>query len=734
MSALSPFFCTILLAILGGLATRPSVALSDPTSPESAGLEQLTILFTNDLKGRLLPGPYFEETRGGMARLVTLLSEVDPNGEALIVDGGDALGPDQLAQFDGGRLFADLMSRAGYVGMVPGNHDLNYGIDTLRVRAADAGFHFLAVNLVDSDTGESIVTPCVVVERQGIRILLTGLLSPGIAKIINPMRTAGIEITDPAAALGDLLATRQRIVDYDIAVVLVHMPPLEALELARVFPGVSVFVAGDNPVGDVKGGSINLVELASGTRIVSTPEKGPFLGRIEALLERDASGSMRVRTLVADLIPVDAGIEDDPQVVELIEQQKASYNRERATEIGRITEEIDDSPAFVSDLMRSVVGTEVAFINRGTLRPVKLKGSISRAVVDSLLRFDDTLVRLDLTGAELSRLAGSSRSRDRAGQRLVFSGYDAEAKAVNGIPLDEEEVYSVATTAYLAGGGDDYLDQSRARRAYGEELEEIVSAHIRNHGEPLASLERALIAGGTWKARSKLSNSLTLTNLNDGAGGYAGVSQVSGRDAMAWNALLDVRLSRLTARRSLTLDLQSSFGQVREKHRFKEAADRLDVDLVCSLQGRTPAPFVAVNMTTVWSAPSGQDHPITLRGSSGLQTSLGDNGSVRLGLGLERDLVAESSQVGLEVVPEYERELGVSGLASRAKLFFGATENRKVSLQHYNSLTMNLAGNLHVSLNGNLFFHWDNAVRDGALKSELQVALGYDWRGKRARK
>ena len=444
---------------------------------------------------------------------------------------------------------------------------------------------------------------------------------------------------------------------------------------------------------------------------------------------------MRVSTLVADLIPVDSRVQDDRDVVELIERQRAVYDRERAAEIGSITEEIDNSPAFVSDLMRSVVGTEVAFINRGTLRAVRMSGSINRAVIDSLLRFDDTLVRLNLTGAELSRLASSSRSRTRAGQRLVFSGYDPEASAVNGIPLDDDEVYNVATTAYLAGGGDDYVDESATVEAYGVELEEIVSTHIREHSEPLASLKRVLAGGRTWKARSKLSNSLTLTSLNDGAGRYSGVSQVSGRDAMAWNALLDFRLSRLTSGGTSTLDLKSSFGQVREDRRFKEAADRLDADLVYSLQGREPAPFVAINATTVWSAPSGQDHPLTLRGSSGLQTSVGSDGSVRLGLGLERDMVAESSQVGLEIVPEYERELGGgNGLASRAKLFFGATDNRKVSLQQYNSLTMNLAGNLHLTVNGNLFFHWDNAIRDGVLKSELHVGLGYVWRGKKALK
>ena len=164
---------------------------------------------------------------------------------------------------------------------------------------------------------------------------------------------------------------------------------------------------------------------------------------------------------------------------------------------------------------------------------------------------------------------------------------------------------------------------------------------------------------------------------------------------MVWNTLVNARTSRTTARGTLALDLKSSFGQLREQDRFREAVDRLDADLVYTLQKRQPAPFVAAAATTVFTAPANEDRPLTLRGSAGVHTSLGRGLSTRLGLGLERDFVAETNQVGLEVVPEYRRRLASgNALNSKAKIFLSATESRKVSLQQFNSLVINISGAL----------------------------------------
>ena len=696
----------------------------------------LTILFTNDLKGHLHPSPYFDETRGGMARLVRLLRDLDPHNEALILDGGDALGPDPMAQFDGGRLFAGLMDRAGYDAMIPGNHGLNYGIDTLRVRQQEVSFPFVGANLVDAASGEPLLTPSVIVEKAGVRVLITGLLPVETRRVINPVTTADMELTDPETALSHLLTAHQRGRDFDYAVALTHMRPLEALQLAQTVGGIDLYIAGDNPTTEVEGGAIELARLVSGARVVSSPHAGAFVGRVDIEFTAGPVGGERglaVESVRSSLIPVSGSLPEDPDVQRLIEAQEAAYEDRGRRVIGTINEEIVDSPQFVCDLMRQALETEVGILNMGALRPVALAGPVRIAQIDSLLRFDDRPVALKLTGKKLLGMASSSRQRTRSGQRLVFAGFDPAAEKIGGIAIHEEEEYAVATTRYLASGGDDYIDPSAMAGAtvHASELGQLVSSYLANHPEPLRQLAQTRRGGSSWKTRTQFTNSLSLTTLNEDASLYKGVSSVSGRDAMAWNAIVNARTSRTTSRGALALDLKSSFGQLREQDRFTEAADRLDADLVYTWQRRQPAPFLAAAATTVWTAPSGAERPLTLRGSAGVHSTLGKSLSSRFGLGLERDFVEETNQVGVEVVPEYRRRFaGGNALNSKAKLFMSATESRKVSLQQFNAVVINVAGDLHITVDANFFFHWDNQVSEPALKSELQVGLGYLWDGK----
>jgi hypothetical protein len=172
----------------------------------------------------------------------------------------------------------------------------------------------------------------------------------------------------------------------------------------------------------------------------------------------------------------------------------------------------------------------------------------------------------------------------------------------------------------------------------------------------------------------------------------------------------------------------SSFGQIRSDGSFEEAADRLQVELLYTWQRKQPAPFVSLDVNTVWTGPDKEDRPLALRGSAGLHRSFGKSGKMRLGVGLERDFVDESNEVGLELVPEYSRQLRKNiSLSSNAKIFAGATEARKVSIQSYNTLLIRLVGSLHTTVDAHLFVHRDSDVGELAFKSEVQIGLGYTW-------
>ena len=58
-----------------------------------------------------------------MAARVHLIRAYREAGPTLVLDAGDAFGPNPLSGFDQGKTMVGLMREAGYTAMTPGNHE-----------------------------------------------------------------------------------------------------------------------------------------------------------------------------------------------------------------------------------------------------------------------------------------------------------------------------------------------------------------------------------------------------------------------------------------------------------------------------------------------------------------------------------------------------------------------------------------------------------------------------------
>lgn len=681
-------------------------------------IHQLTILHTNDLEGQLLPRSGGDAISGGFAHLLALLKrERRANASALMLDGGDALGASSLARFDRGALVARLMADAGYDAMVVGNHEFDYGLDTLRARARQLPFPLLAANVQTAN--DNPLQPWTLIERNGLRIAIVGLLSPATAKLINPLHNSGLQVGDPFAALDTLLPALSDSADYTIA--LLHMEEEEAVALAQRFPAIDLCITGGFRRADSRASSLHQVQLAGGTRLISTPAGGTHVGRIA--LQWVRRGDQLVETtFVAQLLPIDGSSGPDPETGDAIAGLQQRFAESGRLVVGSLLERVDDAPAWIASLMRSGAHSEVSVINRGAVNAFALEDSITVGEVRRLVRYDDFVVILDLSGDQLVELGAQSTVRDKQSQRLVFAGYDPSAKTVNGRKLIPDEQYRVSTTAYLAEGGDAYLKPRELVYASGAHptLKELIIDHLtgpaKEHGEHSARV---------WKSSFKLSGALSWTGIGDGGAAYQDVSFLSGRSALAWNGLFDGRLSSEVPSGRLEHQVRSNYGQVRNDGRFRESSDRLQVDMTYTRQTRSPAPFAALAANSVWTTQQGHPRPLTLRASAGLQRSLGQRGNVRVGLGWERDVATGESDLGIELLPEYKAQWKGNGFSSSCKLFVGASKARTLSLQQYNSLTVRLGSDLNLSIDANFFAHRSSAVGSTGIKSELQLGLGY---------
>jgi 2',3'-cyclic-nucleotide 2'-phosphodiesterase (5'-nucleotidase family) len=127
---------------------------------------------------------------------------------------------------------------------------------------------------------------------------------------------------------------------------------------------------------------------------------------------------------------------------------------------------------FVADVYREALQAQVAIVNGGGLRSDTQMpaGEITKRDVLSILPFENALVKLSVTGAHLRRLLenGVSAADREDGRFPQVSGLSFEfdmarpprsrvvSVLVAGEPLRDEASYTLAVSAYVLKGGDDY--------------------------------------------------------------------------------------------------------------------------------------------------------------------------------------------------------------------------------------------------------------------------------------
>jgi 5'-nucleotidase len=161
---------------------------------------QLTILHTNDTHSQVEPLEQGkrDELCGGYARRMGFVQQVrskDPN--ILLFDAGDFSQGTPYYNYYHGRIEIDAMNRMQYDAITLGNHEFDYGVDTLAHVLKMANFPIVCSNYdVTGTVLEGIVLPYTVINRSNLRIGVFGLgVNP--TGLIAEKNFAPIKYLDP---------------------------------------------------------------------------------------------------------------------------------------------------------------------------------------------------------------------------------------------------------------------------------------------------------------------------------------------------------------------------------------------------------------------------------------------------------------------------------------------------------------------------------------------------------
>ncbi len=484
-------------------ATPPAAETITP-APGPADIV-LTFLHTNDTHGHLAPFRIldFPDPVGGMARRATVVRQIrEQSAHVLLVDAGDVHQGCLLADAFQGEPDIELMNELGYVAMGLGNHDLDYGLQTLLRRRDAAFFPILSANLFDAESGERLLEPYTIVEAGGVKIALTNLAGPDWPHIVSAELAAALRFADPIETARELIP--QLRTQADLVVVLGHQYLKDDYALASAVPGIDVIISAhehaklDQPI------------QIGGTLIVQDYQWGAYLGRLDVAV----SGG-RITSYAWGLIPLTADIPADPGIaarVGMLEAELRQMYPERFEVIGEAAVDIADRDIrfreaplgnLVCDVVRAQAQAEACVLPALTVLNSLFAGPLTVQDVYDALPYPNDILRVRVSGEQLQQILDVAASGSGTGSFVQVSGLQfhiwggvATDIMVGGQPLDARRVYTLATTDYHTYRAVDYRaifgSVSEIERT-GTTVKEAMIAHIRAHSPVSARVDGRIL-------------------------------------------------------------------------------------------------------------------------------------------------------------------------------------------------------------------------------------------------
>lgn len=179
-----------------------SIFYSCHSKPDQASV---TFFCTTDVHGSLFDYDLKKDapTDCSLARISGYLQQARTQNKAFVLlDGGDCLqGQPSNYYFnfiatDCTNLVARIMNYLGYAAGAVGNHDIEAGHPVYDKIVQAFHFPWLAANAVDRKTGKPYFAPYTVLKRNGLKIAVLGMITPGIPKWLPAPLWEGIEFED----------------------------------------------------------------------------------------------------------------------------------------------------------------------------------------------------------------------------------------------------------------------------------------------------------------------------------------------------------------------------------------------------------------------------------------------------------------------------------------------------------------------------------------------------------
>jgi 2',3'-cyclic-nucleotide 2'-phosphodiesterase (5'-nucleotidase family) len=319
------------------------------------------------------------------------------------------------------------MNEIGYDTWTLGNHEFNYGVPALEKIMSQFKGTVLAGNVTKPD-GKPLAAGYKIIEKGGVKVGIVGMTNPNITKW-DAANLEGYKVESPITAARKVVDAIKGQVDVLVAVI--HVGPTEEYDnddgadvIAKAIPEFAAIIA-----GHLHSKIENRTE--DGTLIVEPLNAGQNIAKVDIKVTKGANGKFAVADKKADvkstIITIDNTVKPDADLVAKLKPYHDRAIADARTVIGKLqggdlvaAEEVKGIPTAqiqdtaMIDLINEVqmyytgakVSAAAAFSTTANIKA----GDVTKAGVSAIYLYDNTLYKLQVTGAQLKKFMEWSAS------------------------------------------------------------------------------------------------------------------------------------------------------------------------------------------------------------------------------------------------------------------------------------------------------------------------------------
>lgn len=386
---------------------------------------KFSLLETTDVHGNYLPYNFItgEDGTGSMARIysyVKQLRQQQGTDHVVLLDNGDILQGQPIAYYynymdtKSPHLCASVLNYMKYDAATVGNHDVETGHAVYDRWVKQCKFPMLGANVIVTQTEQPYWKPYTIIERQGVKIAVLGMITPGIPMWLPENLWAGLRFDDLLAVARKYMPEMRS--KADVVVGLFHSgvgkdkgTPVAAedasVAVAEKVPGFDVVFCGhdhrraNRVVVNTAGDSVWVLNPAAQAHAVA---KADFTLTLDGkkVVKKQVQGSL------VDIDHLSPDADFMKQFAQALEKGKSFTNEL----VGQSKHTMETVPAFfgssafidfIHQMQLNLAKADISFAAPLALDAVIHEGNIYVRDMFNLYRYENLLYAMNLTGQEV---------------------------------------------------------------------------------------------------------------------------------------------------------------------------------------------------------------------------------------------------------------------------------------------------------------------------------------------